>query len=210
MDHMLLRALVGLAITVFVLVFAGKRLWYLVSLARAGKPATGRLVDPTARVTAEATEVLGQKKLLKWTVPGLAHVFAFWGFLVLGLTILETYGALFIEDFGVPVVGGWPIIGFLEDLFGLLVLVGIAIFAYLRLTNNPANLGRASRFFGSHTKGAWLILFMIFLVVATLFWYRAAQSALGNLPFESGAFFSDWLGSFGSRPSASGRRSRWC
>ena len=193
---MLLRALVGLAITVFVLAFAGKRLWYLVSLARAGKPATGRLVDPTARVTAEATEVLGQKKLLKWTVPGLAHVFAFWGFLVLGLTILETYGALFIEDFGVPVVGGWPIIGFLEDLFGLLVLVGIAIFAYLRLTNNPANLGRASRFFGSHTKGAWLILFMIFLVVATLFWYRAAQSALGNLPFESGAFFSDWLGSF--------------
>ena len=193
---MLLRALVGIAITVFVLSFAGKRLWYLVSLARAGKPATGRLVDPTARVTAEATEVLGQKKLLKWTIPGLAHVFAFWGFLVLGLTILETYGALFIADFGVPVVGGWPIIGFLEDLFALLVLVGIAIFAFLRLTNNPANLGRASRFFGSHTKGAWLILFMIFLVVATLFWYRAAQSALGNLPFESGAFFSDWLGSF--------------
>ena len=193
---MLLRALVGIAITVFVLSFAGKRLWYLVSLARAGKPATGRLVDPTARVTAEATEVLGQKKLLKWTIPGLAHVFAFWGFLVLGLTILETYGALFIADFGVPVVGGWPIIGFLEDLFALLVLVGIAIFAFLRLTNNPANLGRGSRFFGSHTKGAWLILFMIFLVVATLFWYRAAQSALGNLPFESGAFFSDWLGSF--------------
>ncbi len=193
---MLLRALVGIAITVFVLAFAGKRLWYLVSLARAGKPATGRLVDPTARVTAEATEVLGQKKLLKWTVPGLAHVFAFWGFLVLGLTILETYGALFIADFGVPIVGGWPVIGFLEDLFALLVLVGIAIFAFLRLTNNPANLGRASRFFGSHTKGAWLILFMIFLVVATLFWYRAAQSALGNLPFESGAFFSDWLGSF--------------
>ena len=193
---MLLRALVGIAITVFVLAFAGKRLWYLVSLARAGKPATGRLVDPTARVTAEATEVLGQKKLLKWTVPGLAHVFAFWGFLVLGLTILETYGALFIADFGVPVVGGWPVIGFLEDLFALLVLVGIAIFAFLRLTNNPASLGRASRFFGSHTKGAWLILFMIFLVVATLFWYRAAQSALGNLPFESGAFFSDWLGSF--------------
>ncbi len=200
---MILRAVVGIALTVLILAFAGKRLWFLVTLARSGKPAVGRLVDPTARVSAEATEVLGQRKLLKWTVPGLAHVFAFWGFLVLGLTILEAYGALFVEDFGVPVVGGWPIVGFLEDLFGVLVLVGIAIFAVIRLTNNPASFGRSSRFFGSHTRGAWLILFMIFLVVFTLFWYRGAQSALGNLPFESGAFFSDWIGSLMSGLSES-------
>ncbi|MDP1878093.1 MAG: heterodisulfide reductase-related iron-sulfur binding cluster [Actinomycetota bacterium] len=202
-SHMVLRAVVGILITVAILAFAGKRLWFLVSLARSGKPAVGRLVDPTARVTAEATEVLGQRKLLKWTVPGLAHVFAFWGFLVLGLTILEAYGALFVPDFGIPLVGGWPVIGFMEDLFGVLVLVGVIIFAILRLTNNPAKLGRASRFFGSHTKGAWLILFMIFLVVATLFLYRGAQAALGNLPFESGAFVSDWIGSLMSGLSES-------
>ena len=194
-SHQLIRLIVGLAITVLVLAFAGKRLWFLVSLGRSGKPAVGRLVDPTARVTAEATEVLGQKKLLKWTIPGIAHVFAFWGFLVLGLTILEAYGALFVADFGVPVVGTWPIVGFLEDLFGVLVLVGIVIFALLRVRNNPADKGRSSRFFGSHTRGAWLILFMIFLVVITLFWYRGAQSASGNLPYSSGAFVSDWVGS---------------
>jgi len=193
---MILRAVVGVAITVIILFFAGKRVWFLISLGRSGKPAVGRTSDAPKRVEAEAKEVLGQRKLLKWTVPGLAHVFAFWGFLVLGFTILESYGALFVPDFHIPIVGTWPVVGFLEDTFGLLVLVGIAIFAYLRATNNPAKLGRASRFFGSHTKGAWLILFMIFLVVATLFWYRAAQSALGNLPFESGAYFSDWLGSF--------------
>ena len=194
-SHQLIRLIVGLAITVFVLAFAGKRLWFLVSLGRSGKPAVGRLVDPTARVTAEATEVLGQKKLLKWTIPGIAHVFAFWGFLVLGLTILEAYGALFVADFGVPIVGTWPIVGFLEDLFGVLVLVGIVIFALLRVRNNPADKGRSSRFFGSHTRGAWLILFMILLVVVTLFWYRGAQAALGNLPYASGAFVSDWVGS---------------
>ena len=33
------------------------------------------------------------------------------------------------------------------------------------------------------------------LVVVTLFWYRGAQAALGNLPYESGAFVSDWIGS---------------
>jgi len=128
-------------------------------------------------------------------VPGLAHVFSFWGFLILGLTILESFGALFIPDFHVPVIGTWPVVGFMEDLFGLLVLLGIVMFATLRLTNNPAKMGRASRFFGSHTSGAWLILFMIFNVVWTLFLYRGAQVNTGVFPFESGAFVSEWVGS---------------
>jgi len=195
-SHMLLRAVVGVAMTVLILFFAGKRLWFLIRLARSGKPAVGRLLDAPKRVQAEAFEVLGQRKLLKWTVPGLAHVFAFWGFLVLTLTILETYGALFVADFHIPLVGTWPVVGFAEDLFTVLVLVGIVIFAVIRLTHNPAKQGRESRFFGSHTRGAWLILFMIFLVVATLFLYRGAQVNTGAFPFTGGgAFASDWFGS---------------
>ena len=195
-SHMLLRAVVGVAMTLVILSFAGQRLSFLVQLARSGKPAVGRLLDAPKRVQAEAFEVLGQRKLLKWTVPGLAHVFAFWGFLVLTLTILETYGALFVADFHIPIVGTWPVVGFAEDLFTVLVLVGIVIFAVIRLTNNPAKQGRRSRFFGSHTRGAWLILFMIFLVVATLFLYRGAQVNTGALPFaDGGAFASEWVGS---------------
>jgi Fe-S oxidoreductase len=194
-SHMLLRASVGVAMTVLILFFAGKRLWFLIRLARSGKPAVGRLLDAPKRVQAEAFEVLGQRKLLKWTVPGVAHVFAFWGFLVLTLTILETYGALFVADFHIPLVGTWPVVGFAEDLFAVLVVVGIVIFAIIRVTHNPGKQGRESRFFGSHTRGAWLILFMIFLVVFTLFWYRGAQVNTGALPFASGAFASQWVGS---------------
>jgi len=192
---MLLRAIVGVLLTVVILALAGKRGWFLFSIARSGKPAVGRTKDAPKRVQAEAIEVLGQKKLLKWTIPGLAHVFAFWGFLVLGLTILEAYGALFIADFAVPVIGTWPVVGFLEDLFGVLVLVGVIMFAILRLKNNPETHGRDSRFFGSHTKGAWLILFMIFNVVWTLFLYRGAQINTGVFPFKSGAFASEWTAS---------------
>ncbi len=195
-SHMLLRAVVGIAMTVLILFFAGKRLWFLVRLVRSGKPAVGRLLNTSKRVQAEAFEVLGQRKLLKRTVPGVAHVFAFWGFLVLTLTILETYGALFVADFHLPIVGTWPAVGFAEDLFAVLVLVGIVTFAVIRVTNNPAKQGRASRFFGSHTRGAWLILFMIFLVVATLFLYRGAQVNTGAFPFAGGgAFASEWVGS---------------
>jgi len=200
---MVLRAVVGIALTVVLLAFAARRAHFLVTLAGSGKPAYGRLKGVPKRVEAEAFEVLGQRKLLKWTIPGIAHVFSFWGFLVLGLTILECYGALFVEDFGVPIVGSWAVVGFAEDLFALLVLVGVIMFGLIRTKNDPSKEGRSSRFFGSHTKGAWLILFMIFNVVWTLFLYRGAQAALGNLPFENGAFVSDWVGSWMSGLSES-------
>ena len=172
---MLLRAVVGIAITLVLAGFAVRRGWFLVSLGRAGKQAVGRTDDAPKRVEAEATEVLGQRKLLKWTVPGIAHVFAFWGFLVLGLTVATAFGELVIENFSVPVVGTWQAVRVMEDLFAVLVLVGILLFAVIRFTNNPAKQGRASRFFGSHTKGAWLVLLMILLVVVTLLTYRGAK-----------------------------------
>ncbi len=200
MDQMLIRALVGTVLALVLLAFGAKRGWFLFSLARSGRASVGQFTDPTIRVEAEATEVLGQRKLLKRLVPGIAHVFAFWGFLVLGLTIIEAFGALYVADFAVPIIGTWPIVGFAEDLFAILVLVGITIFAIIRLTNDPRKEGRASRFFGSHTSGAWLILFMIFSVIWTLFLYRAAQVNTGVFPFKSGAFaseyFATWINGF--------------
>ena len=151
MDQMLIRALVGTVLALVLIALAAKRGWFLFSLARTGRQSVGRFTDPTVRVEAEATEVLGQRKLLKWIVPGIAHVFAFWGFIVLGLTIIEAFGALYVADFAVPIIGTWAIVGFAEDLFAILVLVGITIFALIRLTNDPRKEGRASRFFGSHT-----------------------------------------------------------
>ncbi|HUE69111.1 MAG TPA: hypothetical protein VMP38_13060, partial [Candidatus Acidoferrum sp.] len=41
-----------------------------------------------ARVRAEATDVLGQRKLLQRWLPGLMHAAIFWGFLVLFPTIV--------------------------------------------------------------------------------------------------------------------------
>ena len=200
MDHMMVRAIVGIALSLVLLFFAVKRGLFLVQLGRSGKPATGRLEDPTARVGAEATEVLGQKKLLKWTVPGIAHVFAFWGFLILGITVVEAFGELVIENFHFPIIGAWSVIRFMEDLFAILVLIGIVMFAVIRLTNNPMKKGRYSRFFGSHTTGAWYVLVMIFLVVFTLLTYRGAKvnNIVGTEHAETmnGAFASQTVGTW--------------
>ena len=53
----------------------------------------------------------GQRKLLQWTVPGLAHFFTMWGFTILLLTIIEAYGDLFDTDFHIPLVGTWDWVG---------------------------------------------------------------------------------------------------
>ncbi len=191
---MLIRALVGVVLVAVGLGFAAKRAWFLFRLVRSGQPAVGRTDHVPVRVEAEVSEVLAQRKLLKWAVPGMAHVFAFWGFLVLSLTVVEAFVELFVSDFAFPVIGTWPIVRFAEDLFSVLVLIGIIVFAIIRLQHNPAKQGRESRFFGSHTTGAWIVLLMIFNVVWTLLLYRGAKIALSDEGFR-GAFASKWVAS---------------
>ena len=139
-------------------------------------------------------EVFGQTRLLKWSVPGLAHFFTFWAFVILLTVYIEAYGALFDPDFAIPLIGHWPALGFLQDTIAVLCLLSLGVFAVIRIRNAPQRKQRASRFYGSHTGGAWLILFMIFNVLWTLFFFRAASSALGTFPYTSGAWASIGLG----------------
>src|SRR5437763_10824220 len=189
---------VGLALTAIALAIAGRRMWWLKRLAFSGQPAPDRVAavrsHPGRDVEVQATEVIGQRKLLKWSVPGAAHAATFWGFIVLLLTIIEAYGALFSRSFAIPVIGHWAFIGFIEDLFAVGVLAGIATFAIIRLRTDPKRAGRDSRFSGSHTGAAWLVLALIFLVIATLLLYRGAQINPGHFPYAHGAFASQIVG----------------
>ena len=188
-----IRIVLGTAIIVVAAAFAARRILFLQGMIRSGQPAVGRTSHVGKRAELEGTQVLGQKKLLQWAIPGIAHVFAFWGFLVLGITVVEAIAEVYIENFWFPIIGTWPIVLFLEDLFVLLVFIGIVTFAIIRLIDNPAKDGRKSRFFGSHTGAAWIVLLMIFNVLWTLELYRGAKLAIyGQLP---GAFFSNWIAS---------------
>ena len=196
---------IGLLFNLIALPIAAHRVWFLERLITSGQPAPDRVEGVTQRlglaVKTQAVEVLGQKKLLKWSVPGAAHFFVFWAFVILATVYLEAYGALIALAFGadqlgwaIPVVGHWPVLGFLQDFIAMMALFGIATFVWIRLRNAPKDLGRRSRFFGSHLSGAWITLFMIFNVIWTMFLFRGASSALGNLPYSSGAFISIGIG----------------
>ena len=195
---MALRIIIGLVLTVIAGAVAGRRLWWLYRLGRSGQPAPERVAalreHPARGAETQVTEVIGQRKLLQWTVPGVAHALVFWGFIILILTIIEAYGDLFSKKFAIPLIGTWAWVGFLEDLFAVAVLAGIITFAAIRLRSDPKREGRKSRFAGSHTGAAWLVLLGIFLVIATLLLYRGAQINTGDFPYPSGAFASELVG----------------
>src|ERR1700750_2590886 len=98
--------IVGLVLTAVALAVAGRGVWWVERLAFPGQPAPERVEDAATHLAgdlkAQATEVIGQRKLLKWSIPGAAHAATFWGFIVLLLTIIEAYGNLFSRTFAIP------------------------------------------------------------------------------------------------------------
>src|SRR6202007_560867 len=52
--------------------------------------------------------------------------------------------------------------------------------------------GRRSRFFGSHTRAAWVVLGMIGAVIVTLLAYRGAQQNTGVFPYPHAWAFASW------------------
>jgi len=139
-----LRITMALLMLVVTAAIAGRRILWLVKLIRSGKKDEGRKDHLGDRVKDELLEVFGQKRLLKWSGPGLAHFFTFWGFVILGATVVEAMGALVLsQDFALPILGHARWLGFLEDFFAVAVLLGLTYFAINRVRNAPDRKQRA-------------------------------------------------------------------
>ena len=189
-----LRLVLGFGMFALAAVIALGRLWQLFQMVRLGQPAPERLQNVPRMVWAQMQDVFAQRKLLKRPVPGLAHFFTFWGFVILFLTIIESFGDLARYDFAIPGIGRSAGLGFLEDFMTAAVLAALLVFSVIRIKQSPHRLERKSRFYRSHTDAAWLTLFGIFLVMATLVMYRGAQTRTGHFPYNHWAFFSWWVG----------------
>ena len=156
-----------------------RRAHLLYRIVRLGKPAN-RSGDVARRAGAEATVVLGQRKLLQRLVPGLVHAFIFWGFVVLAPTIVMALLGAADRDWTFPWLGhqGWFFL--LVDVFCVLVLVGVTSAFLIRKVQRPP------RFEGSHLGEADLILGLIALIVITLLCWHASRIALGINEWPAG------------------------
>ncbi len=163
----MLAALLATSVALFAV-----RVRFLVALLRSGAPVQ-RSGDVPRRVEHEGTIVLGQRKLLQRIGPGLIHAFIFWGFLVLGPTIVIAMIGAVDKHATFPWLGhqGWY--AFLVDLFAVLVLVGVVSALWIRKVQRPR------RFDGSHLGEADLILALIATIATTLLLWHATRIALG-------------------------------
>jgi Fe-S oxidoreductase len=151
----------------------GRRVAVLTRLLRRAQP-VARAGDVPARTRNELTIVLGQRKLLQRLGPGLIHAFIFWGFLVLGPTIVIAMIGVVDRHATLPWLGhqGWYAL--LVDLFAVLVLIGVLAALWIRKVHRPR------RFEGSHLGEADLILALIATIVTTLLLWHASRIALGS------------------------------
>jgi Fe-S oxidoreductase len=202
-DQDLLLTLIRLggavALVAVVGTLAARRVQFLYGLLRVAAPQPERVTRDAivGNLKYLLIKVLGQKKLLKWTLPGIAHFFVFWAFLVIQTTLIEAVGELFDPTFQIPLlnrislfgVTAYDLLGFTQDTMIILTTIGVAIFAGIRLALDPKRTGRSSRFTGSNLNQGWWVLMGEFLVVWTLLVAHGIRAALDHAPTEA-AFLS--------------------
>jgi Fe-S oxidoreductase len=138
--------------------------------------------------------VAAQWRLFRFRLPGAAHFFIFWGFLLLSLTILQAIAeglmAFANPAFLLPVIGTWGPLAFVQDFFALFVVAGVGYGLYLRLIVNP------DRYRGSHRGKGVKVLSFILAIMLSLLVMNGLRINLGEDPLERYRPVSALIGGF--------------
>ena len=107
-----------------------------------------------------------QLRLFRFLVPGTAHFFIFWGFLILSLTILqaivEGLVAFSNPNYILPIVGRFGPLALMQDILAVLVVVAVIYGLYMRLVVDP------ERYKGSHKSQGVVVLFFILTIMVSV------------------------------------------
>jgi len=192
--------LVFLGLLVSFGVFAARTFRLLWPAMRRGRP------DPPfaqwrQRLGGVLVYAFGQRRLFRFLLPGIAHFFIFWGFVILSLTILQAVleGLLAFRtvDFILPGIGSWGPLALLEDLLAAAVAIAVAYALFLRLVLKPA------RYEGSHKAEGVMVLAFILTIMATLLLMNAIRGNRGVDPVSSWRPISTLMGAM-LRPAPEG------
>src|SRR5438045_6423096 len=129
--------------TIFVLLFLaalilfGLRVGELITLL-----AKARHEDRTDHIDNRIGEiflvVFGQSGVLRDPIPGIAHFFTFWGFIVIQFGLLNLILGAFSGS--LPLLGDSRVFAIVLDIFVVLVLVSLIVFAIRRGIVRPKQL----------------------------------------------------------------------
>lgn len=218
-----------LAFTVCLVVGLGlfiRQIWGRFNLLRAAQGGFS-IGDVGARLADTLAIAIGQKKFLRPAalrmgegVAGWMHALLFWGFLILGLQVVQMFARAYLPGFSVFAVPGVHLLEgpyvLLKDVFQVIVLGAIAVAFARWLVTQPRRLfgfGPAEDQLRSHSHWeAYLILCFIASIMIGGFLYDGGRIALhaGDPHFATEARWSilsapigAWLGSAGIAEGAS-------
>ncbi|HEY5156491.1 MAG TPA: (Fe-S)-binding protein [Anaerolineales bacterium] len=168
------------------LVATGIFLWRAYQLLwinlRRGQP-SGRFKHWGERIKGVFIYVGAQLRLFRFSVPGTAHFFIFWGFLILFLTIFQAIVdglvAFANPNFVLPLIGRFGPLALIQDIFALLVAIAIIYGLIVRLVVNP------ERYKGSHKNQGVMVLGFILTIMLSLLVMNGARINLGEDPLHA-------------------------
>jgi Fe-S oxidoreductase/nitrate reductase gamma subunit len=139
------------------------------------------------RLRGVATFVLGQRRVVR-EPSGWGHFFIFWGFIIITVGSLETFGVGLYHGFAYWKFLGKPftaILYLLQDLLCLGVVVALVFSLYRRFVVKPERLRFSDQ--QAANLDAGIIIGLILLLIVCLFGARAAEYRLAQI--EPGHYF---------------------
>jgi Fe-S oxidoreductase len=175
------EAIKSIVVLLALLAAIGVFCWRVYSLLwinlRRGQP-SGPFKNWGERIKGVIVYVGAQLRLFRFLIPGTAHFFIFWGFIILSLTILQAIveGLLaFVNPhFILPVIGRFGPLALMQDLLATLVVIAVIYGLYLRIFVNP------ERYKGSHKSQGIVVLLFILTIMVSLLVMNGIRINLGD------------------------------
>ena len=144
----------------------------LLAPMRTAAPAA-RFNQPGQRLAGLARAIGLHERLLEIRFAGIVHLLIFTSFLVLATAIVQSFGAGLAPGFSLRSIGGDTWIAGLQEIFAVVMLIGVALAAFQRYVLRP------ERFRGSNATDATIIYLLILAIVGSMLLEAACQIAAG-------------------------------
>src|ERR1700730_1066533 len=171
----LAKSIAVLAVLLAAIVYFAIRARRLYRILRLG-PSENRFDHIPARIRGVLSYVGLHTRMCRNLYSGTLHFFIFYGFVVLLTAIIQAFGEGIFRSFSLALIGGTTWIAFLQDLFGVLVLVGVLMALVNRLIIRPR------QFHDSNEIDALIILGLIATIMIGMLGQNAARVAEGGDP----------------------------
>src|SRR6202048_1961418 len=132
----LAKSIAVLAVLLVAIVYFTIRARQLYRILRLG-PTENRFDHVYERIRGVLSYVGLHTRMFRHLYSGILYLFIFYGFVVLLTAIIQAFGEGIFPGFSLAAIGGTTWIAFLQDLFGVLVLVGVLMALVNRLIIRP-------------------------------------------------------------------------